>query len=741
MKNTVVSLGTAVFLSDYRGFLRVYVGSLPAIKVNAAIKPHVVLCLCRVRILRACHGCLFWRRLVLFRSCVFSRPLPATLTSMIALVAVMSLAGGCSTRAMKQAQCADVTQDEGVMPKTRLCSAASFAAIETIPAQKSIKAEALPVIVANLPVEQGGISSLARKGPLVDMPDSVVAEAAGVPSLGAPVPMPRPGSQADIAMKAELMQLQARAPVAALTVAKSDLTVVKSETPSSAEAISTSDTVLSQADMAAVASGGSLAVSSLPVPLAHPHRPDRLVAAVDLPSSVKNKKTAVSDADLLTGSVAGSAGKSRLAAMSFDFSPSEPPIKGPVMVIGEVVGKAISDHPEIGIVRSRIDEAQAGMKVARSTYFPQVQSRFTAGQGTPIENSDAGIVKVSSSISSTRSGNLALKQQLLDFGATKHEILKNKELSEAQKYALLDKIEEISLKTVNSYLKILEQRESLALANANVDAHQKFARLVKASQEGGNGTAADVSRIEAKLVDVQTVRTQLDSDLQVARDQFIRLVRMEPGRLKRPVMPSTDIVPDSATAAIAQLPVSSHNLLALEAKRKSVKAELAVQRSAYMPRASFEVEGNLQEYLEPVNKSNWDMRAQVVLTHKLFDGGARRGQMDQIHSKMNQTELAYMNTKDELEANVRQSFRSLEAARRKLATIREGVVSSRKVKELYIEQFRAGKRTVFELLDSQTSLYNAEKELISNQFDELRATYGLLRTLGKLGETLLVAKS
>lgn len=594
--------------------------------------------------------------------------------------------------------------------------------VQTVEPVADIKATALPVIASNLPVEQGGDPSIQRKGPLVALPDSIVAEASGVPALNAPVPAPKPGSKADIAMR-EASQMQASAPATAMP-----------------ETQRTDAPVLSPEALAAVAGGGFNA----PVPVPHPRRvasadPAMMAAAAGaaapMASAKAGKTPGPADADLLTGSVSrpsgGSSGQDSRGAENV----------GPAMSVNEVVGKAVADHPEIGIARSRVDEANAGVKVARSTYFPQLQTRFTMGQGTPIENSDAGVVKAGSSISSTKSGDILMRQQLLDFGATKNEILKSKQMTEAQKYRLLDKIEEIALKTVQAYLKVLEQRELLLLANANVSAHENFSRLVQASQQAGNGTAADVSRVAAKLVDVQTVRTQLDSDLQVARDNFRRLVRMDPGKLSRPPMPPKSLVPESPETALNILPSTNQSLLALDAARKATKAEMAVQRAAYMPRANFEVQGNLQEYLEPVNKSNWDMRAQVVLTHKLFDGGARRGQMEQINSKLTQAELSYVNTKDELEANIRQSFRALDAARRKLATIREGVGSSRKVKELYIEQFRAGKRTVFELLDSQTSLYNAEKELISNQFDELRATYGLLRSMGRLGESLLSGRS
>ena len=58
------------------------------------------------------------------------------------------------------------------------------------------------------------------------------------------------------------------------------------------------------------------------------------------------------------------------------------------------------------------------------------------------------------------------------------------------------------------------------------------------------------------------------------------------------------------------------------------------------------------------------------------------------------------------------------------------MAASRKARDLYKEQFQGGKRTLFELLDIQTAAFNAERAAILNMFEERRAVYGVLSTLG-----------
>ena len=66
---------------------------------------------------------------------------------------------------------------------------------------------------------------------------------------------------------------------------------------------------------------------------------------------------------------------------------------------------------------------------------------------------------------------------------------------------------------------------------------------------------------------------------------------------------------------------------------------------------------------------------------------------------------------------------------------RHSEVANRRVR-LYREQFKAGKRTLFELLDSQMAYYSARQDQISNLHESLRAEYDILRTTGMLLTTL-----
>lgn len=414
----------------------------------------------------------------------------------------------------------------------------------------------------------------------------------------------------------------------------------------------------------------------------------------------------------------------------------------PTLGLSEVVGRAVSTHPEIGQARARASETRYGIRNSRSALHPQVDASIATGQGTigqydhlhqPFDNG--------SSIGSGRiDAQLQVRQRLFDFGAARADIMRSTALHDAERWKLLDKIEDIALRTSSAYLKILEMRELLVVANENVTELEHFARIVDDNQRNGNGTIADVKRVQSRLVDAQTMRTDIESQMEQAIDQFRRLVGLEPGQLISPPQ-FKSLIPADIMKALNLAPNQSTALLAASANVEAVKRELDTQRALGKPRVNLELASSVKNYMGVANRSELDMRGMVVFSHKLYDGGAQSSQIAQTGARLEESQMKYIAERDNVEADLRQYYRAISASRRKLDNLREGVQASKKVKELYTQQFQAGKRTLFEVLDSQMQYYTAQRDRIVNQYEELRGIYGILRTLSRLSETILAASS
>ena len=95
-------------------------------------------------------------------------------------------------------------------------------------------------------------------------------------------------------------------------------------------------------------------------------------------------------------------------------------------------------------------------------------------------------------------------------GPPRQTCARSKSIVDAERLRLADQAEDIALRTVNAYLNLLEQRELIALMDKVVADDNSFANLVKLSEQQGNGTIADVSRIKSKVIEVEARQDRPD---------------------------------------------------------------------------------------------------------------------------------------------------------------------------------------------------------------------------------------
>lgn len=422
--------------------------------------------------------------------------------------------------------------------------------------------------------------------------------------------------------------------------------------------------------------------------------------------------------------------------------PRQPTVHAPRygrQTLADVVDRTIADHPLIGVQVAKLDELRQAVKAVEAGRYPQTEIRLGSGHGSAgnLKN-DTTLFGQNDLTSALRAdGAISLKQLVYDFDGLKNDILKNKKILTSEEFKTLDKVEEITLKVALSYLKITEQRELLAAAEKNVGSLNKLARLVNQNEKNGNATLADVKRIKARQVEAESQRTDLNADLMLAQDQFRRLAKMDAGSLQTAPLLANRI-PAKKEMAILEAREQAPRLQAFHSQNSAMVNEMNSQKAVSRPKIQAETEASTKNYLGNTNAhSEADIRAMIGMRYKFMDGGQNKALEEAIKARQEQGALKLRHEEEEVEADIRQFYNALIAARSKISNLRVGLDASTKVQDLYIEQFLGGKRTLFELLDSQQQLYQARRAVIQNQFEERRSVYGVLRSMGRLSNTIL----
>lgn len=403
--------------------------------------------------------------------------------------------------------------------------------------------------------------------------------------------------------------------------------------------------------------------------------------------------------------------------------------------LGEAVAVAVLSHPLMGAQAAKIQSAGADIRYAEGALRPTIDvfagtGSSTAGTyrnyPTPFDNSDIN------GTSRTDVG-FTFKQLITDFGAARSEVARNHALRDAEKLRLADQAEDIAVRTVNAFLNLLEQEEMIRHIDETVRQQRALADLVKLSEQGGNGTRADLDRIRAKVIETEATRTDIKTAYQTALDEFQRLTGLKPQQVRRPSF-RANLIPKSVEQAVADARRSNPSLMAMDATGVAFNHQIEGLKAQTMPKVEFIGDALNKHYAGGRNQSQGtlDSRAMVSVSFKLYDGGLLDAQKDRIRANQEANAFRSLDERETVELNLKRFYLTISSSRTKREAAIVGLSTAANVNKLYIEQFKAGKRTIFEVLDSNMLVFAMHRNRITGEFEEMRAQYGILRNLGKL---------
>ena len=403
---------------------------------------------------------------------------------------------------------------------------------------------------------------------------------------------------------------------------------------------------------------------------------------------------------------------------------AEPPADA-VESLRDAIVASLKGNPDIQIALAQQDDAYYGIAEARAAWMPHLDASVGFGR----ELAKAG---TSATTRENRlEGTVTLSQNIWDFGVTMNDVRRARASYRSAQWAVREKIEAISYGISSAYVGVLQQQQLVALALEEIEADKRVLHMVTVQKDLGLTTSADISRAQAQIDGTQSLVLDRKSALQQARIAYRRLTGHLPANT-RELAPAVAMLPASADDAVDMIDDHSPRMAQAVEDRRSLARQEASETGAFLPHVTMLVQANHKyDVLGKTGMAN-DARAMVTVSYNLLNGGADLALRRRIGARVREADYELDRRRREVEESVRTDYEGLDAARKKIATIDAEIVSAQKVVDLYRQQFREGRRTVFEVLDSEKTLYNARANQIVNRTAMNLAEYRVLQGLGGL---------
>jgi adhesin transport system outer membrane protein len=419
----------------------------------------------------------------------------------------------------------------------------------------------------------------------------------------------------------------------------------------------------------------------------------------------------------------------------------------------DTVAMALDTHPDIRQSFARFKSKEEEVNQAKAGYLPTVD--LTAGYGYEYTDSPGNRrTALGFNDGDTELGRgefgVSLRQMIFDGMFTRNEVLRTKFEASAEQWSLISTAEDLALSVSQTYLNYLKTEQVVALAEKNVSSHEIIYSQIKERTDSGLGSIADFSQISGRLARAPSNIIAARNNYQDARVELISLTNITPEELVMPV-PDADMLPEDKTSGLI-LAIERHSII--KSAQQDIHAARAFSGSVkanYYPTLSLEIAANvdnditgedgLNRFGANVGGHRNDFSMMLRMRYNLYSGGKDIAlERSAAYQTIEAQEVNYRAHRQVTESfGFAWNAYSMLGLRKQY--IQQHVVTSKDTQEAYQQQFSLGLRNLLDLLDTENELFQARKDYLDANFDELSARYRLLNVTGQLLDSLRVTRS
>lgn len=399
---------------------------------------------------------------------------------------------------------------------------------------------------------------------------------------------------------------------------------------------------------------------------------------------------------------------------------SAPTIAGPqhpdwVVALGDealagLVAEAMSANPGLGVARANLEAAMASARAARAPRLPSADA-----------STSATIRDVAVGSSEVYSAGIEVTWQADVWGRISDAARAGAFSAEASAADLAGAELLVAANVANAWFAFTEARLQRELSQRDVDTRTRQLEIVERRFVRGVARSSDVRTARSALASSRAALAVRErNEATTARTLQVALGRYPDGALEAASrLPDLGVLPASGTPEelIARRP----DILAAEFRLAAAGYSAEAARKALYPSLSLRglVTGSAADPSDVFSSANLVESLTASIVAPLFRGGALRAERDRTAAAARAQAARYVEVSLAALREVENALQSDRLLAERVAAQQTAQEEAAAALELVERQYASGVGTIFELIDAQTRLIQAESQLISARRDRL----------------------
>ncbi len=326
--------------------------------------------------------------------------------------------------------------------------------------------------------------------------------------------------------------------------------------------------------------------------------------------------------------------------------------------------------------------------------------------------------------------SLTLTYDIFSGFATDSRVDMSKAMLSSAEYRLLDNAEVLALDAILAHVETHRQRQLLSLAEINVRNHQGILESQIERQAAGVANLSDVTQTQARLSRAESTLAETKMALQHAYTNYKILTGIMPSGLETPVEP--EYAYPSLENALANSMTSNAKVRSKRADVDSSYAQKELDKAAFWPRLYVEAGPAYSWQNGSSDTDQWSTAVQLRTEWNLYNGSYDSNMLSGNKARIRQGNRELQALRDNLAEQTENTWNQLQATRELVIFYSNAVLYNTQTRDMYLDQFNVGQRSLMDVLDSENELFSTSIQLVTAQMNEVAAQYRLLALGGRL---------
>lgn len=287
------------------------------------------------------------------------------------------------------------------------------------------------------------------------------------------------------------------------------------------------------------------------------------------------------------------------------------------------------------------------------------------------------------------------------------------------------------LETLHAYIDAANAQKLLKLSRTELKDHQTRMDRVEAMLERGLATEVDKLETQSKYDELKAQEIADTHNLKVMLKRLEQYV----GERNLAVAPIPDtLYPVSEkilahTHWVSQIQSHALSVKVAESALKESRQKKAVSQGEYYPELNARVEYRKTDSYETGMEN--ESRAVLEMSMPLYEGGRTNSAVRQAQNQIDRDAFFLADEKHKVAVQAEEALSKIRGTYENIQAYQRSVDSAQAYLQAAEKGLTYGLRSVYEVLEAKTKLYNAQKRLVQQKHDNLKAQLELLFLSGQ----------